>query len=126
MDQARLSRLVLAHRGKLERVQSLMHEPNDWKLVFCLRLAALLHRARDDADLPELGIACKEGGFVLLADGAWLATSPLTAAALDEEPRHWASVGMEFAVRVSRGRVADGARIDPALIHGVAADDVRR
>jgi exopolyphosphatase/guanosine-5'-triphosphate,3'-diphosphate pyrophosphatase len=53
-DQARLSRLVLAHRGKLERAQPLRGEAPEWTLIFCLRTAVLLHRSRDDQPLPPL------------------------------------------------------------------------
>ena len=99
MDQERLSRIVLAHRGKLERVFALTREPRDWLLIFCLRLAALLHRARDDAALAKITVSNTERGFHLQVDGGWLAASPLTAAALDEEIRQWASIGMELKLR---------------------------
>jgi exopolyphosphatase/guanosine-5'-triphosphate,3'-diphosphate pyrophosphatase len=80
----------------------------DWPLVLCLRLAVLLHRARDDADMPRLDLRRTAGGYLLSADADWLAGSPLTAKALEEETRHWASVGKEFRLRASRvlGRTA--------------------
>lgn len=99
MDQGRLSSIVLGHRGKLERVQAVTNEPRDWLLIFCLRLAALLHRARDDAAMPTLGVVAVDRGFHLLVDGAWLAASPLTAATLDEEVRQWNALGMELRIR---------------------------
>ena len=99
MDQERLSRIVLAHRGKLERVSASTREPRDWLLIFCLRLAAHLHRARDEGAAPELEVAVSERGFHLASAGDWLAASPLTAAALDEEARQWASIGMELKLR---------------------------
>jgi len=108
MDQERLSRIVLAHRGKLERVFAATRDPRDWLLIFCLRLAALLHRARDDAALPELQVAVSERGFQLSVDGHWLSASPLTAAALEEEARQWSSLGMEFALRTRREIAAAG------------------
>ncbi|HQW20486.1 MAG TPA: exopolyphosphatase [Rhodocyclaceae bacterium] len=99
MDQERLSRIVLGHRGKLERVQSVTNDQRNWLLIFCLRLAALLHRARDDAAMPVLGVTAVEHGFHLWVDGAWLAASPLTAATLDEEVRQWNALGMEVRIR---------------------------
>ena len=107
-DQGRLSRIVLAHRGKLERVQAMAPESPDWPLVLCLRLAVLLHRARDDTDMPRLDLRRTVRGYLLSADADWLAASPLTAKALEEETRHWASVGREFRLRASRvlGRTA--------------------
>ena len=98
-DQARLARLVLAHRGKLERVRYEVTESRDWLLIFSLRLAALLHRARDGkADLP-IGATLLANGFELQVDSAWLTASPLTAAALDEEVRQWAGVGQELKIQ---------------------------
>ena len=104
MDQARLSRIVLAHRGKLERVQAIMPDSPDWLLILSLRLAALLHRSRDDAALPALSLRRGERGFVLGVDPAWLAGSPLSAAALEEETRQWAGLGMEIRVKPGRGK----------------------
>ena len=98
MDQERLSRIVLVHRGKLERVQPLLRDARDWVLIFCLRLAALLHRARDDAPMPEMRVTGNPQGFQLAVDPLWLAGSPLTAAALAEEARQWANLGMEFSL----------------------------
>jgi hypothetical protein len=41
-------------------------------------------------------------GFQITADERWLDASPLTAAALHEEGRHWASVGKELRIKTSR------------------------
>lgn len=104
-DQALLSRLVLAHRGKLERVQTLTRQFQDepeWLLIFCLRVAAILHRARDDAPLPELRVRVTGKGFELHVDREWLAAAPLTADVLAEEAQQWANVGIEFKVRGGR------------------------
>jgi exopolyphosphatase/guanosine-5'-triphosphate,3'-diphosphate pyrophosphatase len=104
-DQGLLARLVLAHRGKLERVQALtrqQQESPEWLLIFCLRTAALLHRARDDAPLPEFRVRASPRGYELQVDRNWLAAAPLTAAVLDEEVQQWANVGIEFRVRGHR------------------------
>lgn len=101
-DQARLARLVLAHRGKLQRVQGLEPNNRDWVLILCLRLAVLVHRARDDAGVPPMQLLPTPKGFRINADEDWLANSPLTAAALQEEVRQWASVGKELRVKASR------------------------
>jgi exopolyphosphatase/guanosine-5'-triphosphate,3'-diphosphate pyrophosphatase len=101
-DQALLARLVLAHRGKLERAQPLTRESPEWLLIFCLRIAALLHRARDDAPMPELRVRVGAKGFELHIDREWLAAAPLTAAVLSEEVQQWANVGIELKVRGQR------------------------
>jgi exopolyphosphatase/guanosine-5'-triphosphate,3'-diphosphate pyrophosphatase len=103
-DQALLARLVLAHRGKLERVQALTRNSPEWLLIFCLRCAALLHRARDDAPPPELVARMSPRGFELQLDKAWLDGAPLTAAVLAEEAGQWANVGIEFRLRARRRR----------------------
>lgn len=104
MDQARLSRVVLAHRGKLERVQEIVPDSADWLLIFSLRLAVTLHRTRDDAPFPSIGVKRNERGFALGVDPHWLAASPLTAAALDEEGRQWAALGMDFRIKARSGK----------------------
>ncbi len=105
-DQARLSRIVLGHRGKLERVQAMTNEPHDWLLIFCMRMAALLHRARDDEPMPALGIKAVDRGFHLSVDAVWLSSSPLTAAILEEEVRQWNALGMELKIRREKANSA--------------------
>jgi exopolyphosphatase/guanosine-5'-triphosphate,3'-diphosphate pyrophosphatase len=103
-DQARLSRIVLAHRGKLERVQPAVFDSRDWLLIFALRMAALLHRARDDSAQPPVHAVLLPRGFELQVDSGWLAASPLTAAALAEEAKQWAGLGLEMRVKSRRGK----------------------
>jgi exopolyphosphatase/guanosine-5'-triphosphate,3'-diphosphate pyrophosphatase len=101
-DQALLSHLVIAHRGKLERVQTLGNLERDqpeWLLIFCLRLAALLHRARDDTPLPDIAVTMGLKGFQLQVERAWLDTAPLTAAVLEEEALQWQNLGIEYKLR---------------------------
>jgi exopolyphosphatase/guanosine-5'-triphosphate,3'-diphosphate pyrophosphatase len=98
-DQERLARLVLAHRGKLERAQPLRGEASEWTLIFCLRIAALLHRSRDGAPPIPFSVAFTGRGFELNFESTRLADAPLTAAALSEEAVQWASVGGELKVR---------------------------
>ncbi|MDP2195311.1 MAG: exopolyphosphatase, partial [Rhodocyclaceae bacterium] len=105
-DQSMLSRLVLAHRGKLERVQVLTQSLPDYLPIFCLRVAALLHRARDDAPVPEIEVAMTAKGYELHIDRAWLTSAPLTAAVLASETEQWASVDIEFRVRARQRRAA--------------------
>lgn len=104
MDQARLSRIVLAHRGKLARVSALEAGHADWELIVCLRLAALIHRARDGRGVPPASLAREGGSFVLTLREGWLKKLPLTAAALDEEQRHWLTVGYGLKIRSETAR----------------------
>jgi exopolyphosphatase/guanosine-5'-triphosphate,3'-diphosphate pyrophosphatase len=98
MEQTRLARVVLAHRGKLRKMQDAGLEGADWKLVFALRIAALILRNRTDARLPFLRVAADAGGFAIDLPQSWLEENPLSAAALDSETDHWKAVGMKLAV----------------------------
>jgi len=98
MEQARLARIVLAHRGKLAKMQDAGLEAADWKLVFALRTASLILRRRGDARLPFLRVAADAGGFAIDLPQSWLEENPLSAAALEAESDHWKSVGMKLQV----------------------------
>lgn len=98
-DQARLATLVLGHRGKLEKLAALPPGDSSWHLVFSLRLAVLLHRTRDDRDLPAYSVKATPDGFLLDLPGRWLESNPWTAAALSEEALVWRRVGLLFRVR---------------------------
>ena len=98
MEQARLARLVLAHRGKLGKVQDAGLDAADWKLVFALRTASLILRSRTDQRLPFLRVAADDGGFAIDLPQSWLDENPLSADALASETGHWKSVGMKLAV----------------------------
>lgn len=98
MEQARLARIVLAHRGKLGKIQDAGLEGADWKLVFALRTAALILRPRTDLRLPFLRVAADAGGFAIDLPQSWLDENPLSAAALESEADHWKAVGMKLAV----------------------------
>ena len=98
MEQARLARLVLAHRGKLRKMQDAGLDVADWKLIFALRTASLILRSRTDARLPFLRVAADAAGFAIDLPQSWLDENPLSAGALESETDHWKSVGMRLAV----------------------------
>ena len=98
-DQARLARIVLGHRGKLERVQPLARDPVEWLLIFCLRTPVVLHRARDAHALPPIAAAATPKSYQLSVPAGWLAEVPLTAAALEEDARQWGGLGVNLKIR---------------------------
>ncbi|MFA9441745.1 exopolyphosphatase [Uliginosibacterium sp. sgz301328] len=102
MDQARLARLALAHRGKLERVQGTGADDTDWLLILCLRLAVIVHRSRDAVVKPALRLTHDKRGYTAVAASSWLHASALTAAGLQEEEQQWARLGKVFRVRTER------------------------
>jgi exopolyphosphatase/guanosine-5'-triphosphate,3'-diphosphate pyrophosphatase len=99
MEQQRLARVVLAHRGKLSKVQDVGLEGGDWILVFALRLAVLILRSRTDVRLPLLRVTGDVGGFEIELAQSWLEENPLSAGALEDEAGHWKAIGMRLAVR---------------------------
>ena len=98
-DQARLAMLVLAHRGTLDKLRALPAVDGVWRLIFCLRLAVLLHRTRDDRVLPVWRVTATSGGFRLDLPAGWLAENPWTAAALSEEAAVWREIGHDYTVK---------------------------
>jgi len=107
MEQQRLARLVLAHRGKLGKMQDAGLEGGDWTLVFALRIAALVLRNRTDARFPMLRVEGNKSGYSIDLPEAWLEENPLAAVALDTERRHWEAVDLRFTVNsLSEKKVA--------------------
>jgi exopolyphosphatase/guanosine-5'-triphosphate,3'-diphosphate pyrophosphatase len=107
MEQQRLARIVLAHRGKLGKMHDAGLEDEDWALVFALRIAALVLRNRTDARFPLLRVSGDDIGYVLDLPQAWLEENPLAAAALDTETDHWKAIGMKFSINsLSEKKVA--------------------
>jgi exopolyphosphatase/guanosine-5'-triphosphate,3'-diphosphate pyrophosphatase len=107
MEQQRLARIVLAHRGKLGKMQDAELEGRDWTLVFALRIAALVLRNRTDARFPMLRVEGDKSGYSLDLPQAWLEENPLAAAALDTECRRWEAVDLRFTVNsLSEKKVA--------------------
>jgi exopolyphosphatase/guanosine-5'-triphosphate,3'-diphosphate pyrophosphatase len=98
-EQARVARIVLAHRGKLAKIEGLPARSPDWALVFCLRVAALVYRSRGDVPLPRIGCKATDSGYQLSVPAPWLDEHPLTAAALEAEAEEWRAVGLRFDVR---------------------------
>ncbi|MDP5239436.1 exopolyphosphatase [Uliginosibacterium sp. 31-16] len=103
MDQGRLARIALAHRGKLERVQALDPHSHDWQLILCLRLAAILRRSRTArGELPVQLEHDKRGTFTIMLPPGWLQDAPLTAAALNDEVQQWARLDRVLRVKAPR------------------------
>ncbi len=97
-DQARLALLVLGQRGKLQKLAAMPAGDPNWRLLFCLRLAALLHRARDDHPLPEMSVREAADGFELDLPARWPAGNPITATALADEVMFWRRIGITLKI----------------------------
>ena len=113
MEQQRLARVVLAHRGKLDKIQDPGLEDDDWKLVFALRLASLVLRSRTDTPLPPLRVTADAGGYGLEVPREWLEENPLSEAGLEAESQSWKAVGMKLVVTpVTERRAAQIAKLE--------------
>ena len=99
IEQQRLARIVLAHRGRLEKLEAGGIENGDWHLVFALRLAATLLRRRRKIRLPSFRVLAGDARYSLEMPKSWLARNALTAAALESEARQWEAVGRQLLVR---------------------------
>lgn len=95
-EQARLSLLVLAHKGSLSKMQGLLHHPSDIALVFALRTASLFYRSRADVALPKMDAEATPTGFSLYLQAGWLGKNPLTSTALKEEVKEWKTLDVEL------------------------------
>ncbi len=96
-EQYILANLVRSHRKGL--YQQKFEDMDDVAmaafvpLLVCLRLAALLHRRREDIDLlPKLSHT--ELGYRLKFRSGWLNKNPLTLAGLEQEREQYESIGV--------------------------------
>jgi exopolyphosphatase/guanosine-5'-triphosphate,3'-diphosphate pyrophosphatase len=98
VDQTTVAMLVLAHTGKLGKVQSLVKSQAQWLAVLSLRLAALLCRRREEVEALALSVSVNGASIVTRVRREWLAKHPLTDFSLHAEESEWRKVGMQFEV----------------------------
>ena len=96
-DQAQLAAFALGHQGKLPK--RMPEDSRNRRLaLFCLRLAVLLCRRREDlAELP-LSLRVQTKQITILASEKWLESRPLTAYSLEGERIEWKKAG--FTIRI--------------------------
>jgi len=103
-EQAWLSNLVLAQRGRLSKMRAAFEDDDSLAvLALCLRIAVIFYRSRRTLRLPRLKLSRKGKAFRLEAEGDWLAQHTLVALALEAERAQWASVGFAFEPPPSGG-----------------------
>jgi exopolyphosphatase / guanosine-5'-triphosphate,3'-diphosphate pyrophosphatase len=95
-DQATIAMLVLAHTGKLGKVQSSVKSHEQWVAILCLRMAALLCRRREEIEHVGVSVSMKGTSIIATANEDWLAKHPLTDFSLHAEEEEWRRVGMTF------------------------------
>jgi exopolyphosphatase/guanosine-5'-triphosphate,3'-diphosphate pyrophosphatase len=102
-DQILLSIIVKAHRRKFSRAH-FNKLPTPWNvdapiLTVILRLSVLLHRNRQEHELPDFKISLIKSKIRLQFPDQWLTQAPLTHADLIQEADYLKSAGfkLEFA-----------------------------
>ena len=70
------------------------------RIAALLRLAVLLHRTHEAAELPELRATAKRDQLSLALPAKWLDQRPLLRADLDGEPADMAGLGITLEIRV--------------------------
>jgi exopolyphosphatase/guanosine-5'-triphosphate,3'-diphosphate pyrophosphatase len=106
-DQTLLANVVLGHRGKLEKLGEVVTVDSVLSLIFCLRLAVLLHRTRDDRVLPAWRARRLGTGFMVELPTEWLAANPWTAAALNDEAAVWLRTGRDYLLLKNEQKADD-------------------
>ena len=96
-DQARLAALLIGHAGKLGKLAS-NASFNDWRMLFCLRLAQVLCRGRNDHDLPKVKVSEHGGSYLVSLSKEWTDEHPLTEFSLQKEAAEWIRVGRSYEV----------------------------
>jgi exopolyphosphatase/guanosine-5'-triphosphate,3'-diphosphate pyrophosphatase len=98
-EQGWIANVVLAQRGKLDKMGPAFAEDERLVLAACsLRLAVIFYRSRRALKLPKMAVARKSKGFRLEIDARWLEGQTLVALALEEERAQWESVGLSFDI----------------------------
>ena len=101
-EQQQLATWVLAHNGKLGKVENLADTPVHWAAPMCLRLATLLLRRRDIEALPAARLTLLDKGLVLNLPQSYLKTHPLTQYGLETEVDQWARIGLDLQLQARR------------------------
>jgi exopolyphosphatase/guanosine-5'-triphosphate,3'-diphosphate pyrophosphatase len=85
-----LSQLVLGHRGKLRKLESVLDDATFVPQLLALRLAVILCHARRDPDLAGLRISRPDGRlFAITCRSEWSDLYPQSAHLLREEVLAW-------------------------------------
>ncbi len=96
-DQARLAALLIGHAGKLGKLAN-NHSFEDWRMLFCLRLAQVLCRGRNDANLPKVKVSENNGCYQVSLSKEWTNEHPLTEFSLLKEAAEWERIGRPYQV----------------------------
>ncbi len=99
-EQMFLAALVRHHRRPIpksyaDKLPTRLHEPLRMTL-FCLRLACILCRSRDDEAIPGFRLSGSDNMITVGFPGKWLQDHPLTVFDLQQEAQHIKSIGLQI------------------------------
>lgn len=99
-EQRLLAFLIASHRHQIV-TRYLQELPRAWRepalrLAILLRLAVLMNRSRNDAEIPPAELSVGARSLALTFDTEWLQANPLTVADLEREKRLLAQAGYEL------------------------------
>lgn len=100
-EQENIAGLVLAHRGNLKKVSSLIVRRKVMYQVICLRLAVIIAHSRKSIEQVDLRLEEQERRIVLTCPAIWLKNHPLIEFMLMQETEIWAKVGYDFSISAS-------------------------
>ena len=99
-DQAQLSAFALGHQGKLPK--QIPDDSRERRLaLFCLRLAVLLCRRREDLQELPLTLHVHNRKITIRVSEQWLKSRPLTAYSLESEKVEWKKAGFTLLVETT-------------------------
>jgi exopolyphosphatase/guanosine-5'-triphosphate,3'-diphosphate pyrophosphatase len=99
-EQRLLAFLIASQRHQVD-MRYLKELPRAWRepalrLGILLRLAVLMNRSRNDAEIPPVEIRVDARSLAITFDPEWLEANPLTVADLEREKRLLAQTGYEL------------------------------
>ena len=94
-QQRRVAQLILAHRGGLRKIETLLQDELFATQLVALRLAALLTHARRNVEARWVSLSSQGKNYLITTDAAWLNHHPQTQYLIKEEIEAWSKVGIK-------------------------------
>lgn len=91
-EQTMMAHLALGQTGGLRKLEPLFQSELDWLMALSLRLAATLHRRRDDDEIIVPALFFKRGRLRMEVPASWAKAHPLTDASLRAEAESWSQL----------------------------------
>ena len=92
-EQDRMARLALGQGGGLRKMRNSLVDSEDWLMLLCLRVSAILHRRRDGEEVPMPALFAKRNRVRIELPRQWALRHPLSDESLRAEAATWNEVG---------------------------------